>query len=192
MRIRQFVLRRVAGLGEPAAHLLNIASATHSDFDLALLAEVSRGTARSTEMLVDQAINGGFLHVTGLGSFDFVHDLARRAILEAIEPDAQADVAPRHRDCAGAPRSHIECRGRAQWSMANGADADEKTCVWAERAGDAALVDLDPYTAAAWFAIAAERVADERLRAHLLIRLAGAQCRAGDAAGAERCAPRWK
>ncbi|HEV7526629.1 MAG TPA: AAA family ATPase, partial [Acidimicrobiia bacterium] len=183
-RIRQFVLRRVAALGGPCASTVGIAAAIDGEFDIALLADAAHGTAPSTEKLVDRAVEAGLLHVTRLGAFDFVHDLARRAILESIDLDARAVI---HRRIALV----LEDRGASaasvasQWSRAAGADADLKTRVWAECAGDTALRDLDPHAAAAWFGLAAERAGDEPTRARLLIRQAGAQCQAGGSAGSE-------
>jgi DNA-binding SARP family transcriptional activator len=182
-RIRQFVLRRVAGLGNPGARLLGIAAAIDGEFGVSILAEVTRGTVASTEVLLDQAIDAGLIHVTGLGRFDFVHDLARRAIVEAVDEDARARV---HHDIALA----LEERGASpaflasQWSRASGEVARRKALLWADRAGDEALRDLDPHAAALWFGFAAGEADDERTRAHLLIRLAGTQCQIGEEAGA--------
>ncbi len=96
-RIRQFVLRRVDAIGEPGARLLGVAAAIDGEFDVALLTELARGTEQSTEALVDRAIESGLLHVTRLGSFDFVHDLARRAIAESGDAGTRSAV---HREIA--------------------------------------------------------------------------------------------
>lgn len=182
-RIRSFVLHRVASLGEPASRLLNIAAAIDGEFDIDLLVDATRGTAGSTEVLVDQAINAGLVHVTGLGSFDFVHDLARRSIAEAVDDAARVSV---HRGLAlvleqrDAPAALIA----SQWSRAGDA-ADHPTRVWSERAGDEALRNLDPHSAAAWYEVASERADDERTRAHLLVCLADAQCQAGEKEGGD-------
>jgi len=183
-RIRQFVLRRVAGLGGPGASLLGIAASVGGEFDAALLTEVSGGTVQSTASLIDQAVDAGLLHVTGLGTFDFVHDLVRRAIAESREEGARAQE---HADIAIAleRRSASAARIAAQWGQASGTVASRKAMLWGDRAGEDALHDLDPHAAIDWFAFAAERAEEERTRAHLLIRLAGAQCQAGDKSGAE-------
>ncbi len=182
--IRHFVLQRVAALGDPGARLLGIAAAVDGNFELALLTELSRGTAGSTETLVDRAIEAGLVHVTGIGLFDFVHDLARRVVVESIDPETRDRL---HRDIATAfeRRDVAPALVATQWNRVSGPDADARTIEWAERAGEAALRDLDPYAAAGWFALAAERAADEPTRAHLLIRLAGAQCQAGEREGAD-------
>jgi DNA-binding SARP family transcriptional activator len=183
-RIRQFVLRRVAALGEPGARLLGIAAEIDGEFDVALLTELAHGTEQSTEALLDRAIDGGLLHVTGLGSFDFAHDLARRAIAESSDPEGRSVV---HRDIAEALERRRESAARiaAHWSLVADADADGSAQAWAERAGDEALRDLDSHAAAGWFELAAERATDARARAHVLVRLAEAQCRSGDKAGAD-------
>jgi DNA-binding SARP family transcriptional activator len=181
-RIRGFVLRRVATLGEASSQLLRIAAAIDGEFDVGLLSEIAHGTEPSTAALVDEVINGGFLHVTGLGSFDFVHDLTRRTIADATDEDERGRL---HSEIARV----LERRGAAaalvgaQWSRATGPDADHQTLVWAERAGKDALGAFDPYSAAAWFALAAERATDPSVRGYLLILLAGAQCHCGDPAG---------
>ncbi len=183
-RVRQFVLRRVAEIGEPGAHLLGIAAAIDGEFDVALLTELARGTEQSTETLVDRAIGAGLLHVTRLGSFDFAHDLARRAIAESIDAEARSAV---HRDIAAVLERRVESPARvaAHWSLVDGFEGDASVAVWAERAGDEALRNLDAHAAASWFLLAANRATELRLRAHLLVRLAEAQCRSGEATGAD-------
>jgi hypothetical protein len=183
-RIRDFVLRRLAALGEAPARLLRIAAAIDGEFDVALLSAIAHGTEQSTGRMLDQATTAGLLHVTGLGSFDFAHDLARRAIVDATDWDERGAV---HGDIA----TVLERRGVAaalvasQWSRAAGPGADAKTLEWSERAGQNALRLLDPHAAAAWFGLAATRAGDARTRAHILIRLAGAQCQCGDESGAD-------
>ncbi|MDQ1434090.1 MAG: hypothetical protein QOF59_906, partial [Actinomycetota bacterium] len=183
-RIRDFVLRRVAALGDATAHLLSMAAAIDGEFDVALLSEIAHGTDQTTAAMVDQATTAGLLHVTGLGSFDFVHDLARSAIVDATDWDERGNL---HHAIA----TVLERRGAAaalvasQWSRATGVVAEAKTMEWAERAGDGALRALDPHAAGAWFGLAATRADDPRTRAHLLIRLAGAQCQCGDESGAD-------
>jgi hypothetical protein len=183
-RIREFVLRRLAALGEATERLLRIAAAIDGEFDVALLSDIAHGTELSTGRMLDQATNAGLLHVTGLGSFDFTHDLARRAIVDATDWDERGTV---HAEVA----TVLERRGAAaalvasQWSRAAGALADVKTLEWSERAGEHALRALDPHAAAAWFGLAATRAGAARTRAHLLIRLAGALCQCGDESGAD-------
>ncbi len=183
-RIRQFVLRRVAEIGEPGARLLGIAAALDGEFDVALLTELARGTEQSTEALVDRAIESGLLHVTGLGSFDFAHDVARRAIAESVDTDARFAV---HRDIAHVLERRAESAARvaAHWAQVRGSEGDAQTVMWSDRAGEEALRGLDAHAAAGWFALAVDRVTDPRVRAHLLVRLAEAQCRAGEATGAD-------
>jgi DNA-binding SARP family transcriptional activator len=183
-QIRQFVLRRVAALGDPGARLLGIAAAIDDGFDVALLAGVSHGTVQSTQGLVDRAIDSGLLHVTGVGSFDFAHDLARRAIVESIDADVRSQL---HRDIAREMERRNESPERiaTHWILVAGAEGDAATAIWGERAGDSALGDLDAHAAANWFGLAADRATDERMRAHLLVRLAGAQCQSGEKAGAD-------
>jgi DNA-binding SARP family transcriptional activator len=183
-RIRQFVLRRVAAIGEPGARLLGIAAAIDGEFDVALLTELARGTEQSIEALLDRAIDSGLLHVTSLGSFDFAHDLARRAIAESSDADTRSAA---HRDIAEVleRRNEPAARIAAHWSLAVGAEADVKAETWAERAGDEALRELDAHAAAGWFELAAERATAARARSHLLVRLAEAQCRSADPAGAD-------
>jgi DNA-binding SARP family transcriptional activator/tetratricopeptide (TPR) repeat protein len=181
-RIRHFVRRRVAALGEPGATLLGMAAAVDGSFDVALLAELSRGTVQSTEGLVDRAIEAGLLHVTGLGTFDFAHDLARRAIAEELDHDVRATID--HRLATVLEQREVApARVAAAWNRVVGPEADTHMVLWAERAGLVALADLDADAAARWFRLGVDRATDDRTRAHLLIRLAGAQCQAADRAG---------
>ncbi len=181
-RIRHFVRRRVAALGEPGATLLGMAAAVDGGFDIAFLAELSRGTVQSTEALVDRAIEAGLLHVTGLGTYDFAHDLARRAIAEAVDVEVRRDI---DRDLAELleRREVLPARVAAAWNRVTGVDADARLVLWAERAGEAASSDLDLEAAARWFGLGVDRATDERTRAHLLIKLAGVQCQLADRAG---------
>ncbi|MCU1465198.1 MAG: transcriptional regulator, putative ATPase, winged helix family, partial [Actinomycetia bacterium] len=125
-RIRDFVLRRVAALGDATAHLIRMAAAIDGEFDVALLSDIAHGTDQSTAAMVDHATTAGLLHVTGLGSFDFVHDLARRAIVDATDWEERGHL---HHAIA----TVLERRGAAaalvasQWSRAAGAVADAKT-----------------------------------------------------------------
>ena len=174
-RVREYVLRRVAAMSEPAARLLNIAAAMDGPFDLSMLAEICRLTSGSTGAMVDEAISAGLVHVAELGWFDFVHDLARRAVAESVDPCTRAAT---HRAIAEMleRREARPALVASQWNRAAGDDADAKAQSWSELAGEAALGDLDPHAAATWFGVAADRAGDERTRARLLIRLAGAQC----------------
>ena len=54
--------------------------------------------------------------VTGLGSFDFVHDLARHAISDALDAEARAARAPRHRAGTGATATPTAAQVAAQWA----------------------------------------------------------------------------
>ncbi len=183
-RIRHFVLRRVAAFGDPGAQLIGIAAAVDGGFDTALLAELSRGTLQSTEALLDRAIGSGLMHVTRLGTYDFAHDLARRAIVESMDVDERSGL---HHDIAVELERRHESPERiaAHWTCVSGPVGEAAAVVWAERAGESALRDLDAHAAAGWFRVAVDRAVDERARAHLLVRLAGALCQSGDKAGSD-------
>ena len=179
-RIRQFVLRRVAALGGPrrerarhrGGHRRRVRRGACSPrWRTAPSSRPRRSSIRRSAR--------DLLHVTGPGTFDFVHDLGPAAIAESRDDGTRAEE---HAEIAAVleRRGAAPARIASQWAQrVAGPSRTARRCSWADRAGDAALRDLDPHAAVDWFAFAVARADDERTRAHLLIRFAGAQCQAG-------------
>ena len=164
-RIRHFVLRRVAALGEPGARLLGIAAALDGEFDVALARPRSRtareqstaGSRRPGDRRRALARHRRWVRSTSCTTSPAVRSRSRPTA------DVRAAVHRESRRCSNATE-RAAARIASQWSRAAGADASAKTHAWAERAGDEALRDLDPHAAAGWFELAAD-ACDDRARA---------------------------
>lgn len=182
-RIREFVGRRVADLG-PGAEVVELAALIGREFDVSLLAELSRGTPRSTRAVLDDAIEADLVHLTGAGTFDFVHDLTRAALIELCPQSRRAVL---HAEIARALMRRRAIAGEiaAHWARATGDDAQSQLCYWADAAGEEALTNLDPHAAATWFDQAARSATAPQRRAHLLVRLADARAQAGEPGAGE-------
>ena len=161
----------------PAAALVGVAAAIDGEFDLSFLAEVSHGTRASTEVA---GRSGDRRRAPARHRARCVRLRARPG--PARDPGVARRRrarrrAPRDRAGARAPRrrARLASRGNGVGAVRCGCRRQDAPVVGA--GGRAArCVDLDPYAAAAWFELAETRAPDERTRAHLLIRLAGAQC----------------
>src|SRR5262249_50241784 len=121
----------------------------------------------------------GVIHAIALGTYELEHEVARVAAAASLA-DHQRRV------LQGRIASALELRGAsaatlaAHWSQASGPDAAARTVQWAEAAGDDAMRDFDPAVAARWFEQAIGAADDSTLRTRLVVRLAQAQCYAGD------------
>jgi len=85
--VRDAVLARAARLSAEARHVLDAAAVLGPRTRLSLLVAVSGGTGRA----VDECVARGMLVTDGTG-LSFRHELARRAVEEALAPAARSDL----------------------------------------------------------------------------------------------------
>jgi DNA-binding CsgD family transcriptional regulator len=140
--VRDAVLARAARLGPAARDVLDAAAVVGSRAELSLLeAVLDRPTAALEECLAAGVLQGG------AGGVSFRHELARRAVEEALEP---------------LQRARLHARVLAALREVRQADA-ARLAYHAELAGDpAAVLEFAPAAAAAATALGAHREAAEQ------------------------------
>jgi DNA-binding SARP family transcriptional activator len=151
--VREFVRRRVHSLGDAEEGVLIDAAGLGIAFDASLLAEITGVPRATTEAMIDLAMAAGVLRTVGKGTFTFVHELCRRALIDDLDEECRARL---HHRIA------VSLEGRdlppavlaAHWRQVPGREAAERTLRYARMAGDATMLDLEPATAAAWHEIA--------------------------------------
>jgi predicted ATPase len=192
--VRTLIRRRVAGLSREAISTLDVGAVIGREFDLRVL---ERTGSLGTERLVDvlgEAVDAGLLHGGALTRrYQFVHELVRETLYEALPPSRRLELHLRigrtleelSRGDFDPPLSEI---ARHLALAAPLGDVDEAVD-YLSRAGDRAA-ELVAYEEAALhygqalqlFGTFEEASAEHR--GTLLLRLADAQWRAGDASAA--------
>jgi DNA-binding SARP family transcriptional activator len=180
-RVLDFVRYRIRALGPVEETVLADSSAFFTSFDVALVAAVSDASAATAAEVIARCVDAHILRPIGLRDYTFAHEVTRRALAETLDDDRRAGV---HRRIA------IEYEARdeppaliaSHWRHAAGADAEAKTVIYADRAGEADMARHDPAAAGRWFGIASDLETAPARRGRLLVRLADAQRLAGDPA----------
>jgi hypothetical protein len=90
--VREFVRRRVHELGDAEESFLVDAAGLWIAFDAELLAEITGETRATTAILIDRGVAAGVLRTVGKGTFTFVHEIGRRALLDRLDDDARAQL----------------------------------------------------------------------------------------------------
>ena len=151
--VREFVRRRVHALGDAEEALLIDAAGILVAFDVELLAEITGTPPTTTAVLVDRAVAAGVLRTGSKGSYTFVHELCRRALIDRLDDNGRASLFRRIAE-------RLEARDMPpgvlamHWRLVPGQEAAQRTIVNARLAGDAARRDLDPVAADAWYDVA--------------------------------------
>lgn len=160
--VREFVRRRVHALGDAEEGLLIDAAGIQVAFDVALLAEITGLPPTTTAALIDRTVDAGVLRTVGKGTYIFVHELSRRALLDRLDAECRAQLNQRIAECLEA-RDMPPAVLAMHWRLVAGREGAERTFLNARLAGDAALRDFDPVAAQAWYeiALAANRQAQD-------------------------------
>jgi predicted ATPase len=151
--VREFVRRRVHALGDAEEGILVDAAGLGIVFDVPLLSEITGVPQLTMAAVIDRAVFAGVLRVVGKGTYTFVHELVRRALIDNLDPECRAQLHERiaqaleHRDMPPAVLA-------MHWRLARGPEAVEQTVRHARLAGDAAMLDRDAAAAAKWYEIA--------------------------------------
>jgi predicted ATPase len=151
--VREFVWRRVHALGDAEEDVLVDAAGLGIAFDAQLLAEITTVPPATMTALLDRAFAAGILRTVDKGTYTFVHELGRRALLDRLDEHHRARL---HRRIATALEHRDVPPGlvAAHWRLVPGHEAAGRTLRYARAAGDAALRDLDPGQAADWYEVA--------------------------------------
>jgi Arc/MetJ family transcription regulator len=172
--VREFVWRRVHALGDAEEALLVDAAGLGIAFDAPLLTEIT-GVPRATTMaLLDRAFAAGVLRTVDLGTYTFVHELSRRALLDRLDDHHRARL---HRRIATALERRNVPPGlvASHWRLVPGREAADRTVHYARAAGDAAMRELDPAAAVSWYEGALAATDDPATRRELATRAADAR-----------------
>jgi DNA-binding SARP family transcriptional activator len=172
--VREFVRRRVHALGDAEEGILVDAAGLGIAFDAPLLAEITGVPRATTAALIDRGVAAGVLRTVGKGTFTFVHELCRRALLDRLDGECRARL--HHRIATSLEGRDLPPTVLAMhWRLVPGREAAQRTLRYARVAGDAALLDLDPGAAATWYAIALAATEDPDTRRELLVDAADAR-----------------
>jgi tetratricopeptide (TPR) repeat protein len=188
---RDLLQQRLAALDDEDRAVLEGGAVLGSPFRRAELDEVVARPPEAVAASLDRAARRRIVErAPGTGSWAFVHDLFRQAVLDAMAPAARA---ARHRAAAAALEAHdAEAAAVAAQRLAatalDGADA-EAAAAWSVRAGDRALAAMAWEEAAGHHerALAVLPAGPEATtRGAALLGLGRARLLSGDVAGAAR------
>jgi hypothetical protein len=187
--VREVIRGRIARLGERGAHLLRHAAVIGREFDLGLLAEVAKVQPDAALDELERAELAAIVaeQPDAPGGYAFVHALVKHAVEDQLSTSRRARVHRRVAEAleqrSGEDDSAIGDLAR-HWAAADGLNARAKASHYAVLAGRAALAQLAPDAALAWFRRAMalhdagpEPAASESLE--LLLGLGEAQLHAG-------------
>jgi len=172
--VREFVRRRVHALGDAEEGVLVDAAGLGIAFDARLLAEITGVPRATTTALLDRAFAAGVLRTVDKGTYTFVHELSRRALLDRLDDHHRARL---HRRIATALERRDVPPGlvASHWRLVPGREAADRTLHYARAAGDAAMRELDPAAAVTWYEAALVATEDPATRRELLARAADAR-----------------
>jgi len=193
--VRELVAQRVARLSDDARHLLAVAAAAGTEFELDVLREAESFDEERLVCALDDALRARLVVETGSGHdrFRFGHALVRDALYQELSGPRRAALHQRIGLALEAVHaSDLDEHFPAlvhHWSRA-GVPATEAVRIvdYAARAGDRALAQLAYEDAATYYSQALAllpRAADEGRRLNLLISLGDAERRAGEPAHRE-------
>jgi DNA-binding SARP family transcriptional activator len=138
--VREFVRRRVHGLGDASEGVLVDAAGLGIAFDVALLADIADVPRATTAALIDGAVTAGILRTVGKNTFTFEHELCRRALLDRLDADGRARL--QHRIATVLERHGLPAAVLAlHWRLVPCPEAEERARRYERMAGDA-LLDL--------------------------------------------------
>ncbi len=178
-RVRDVVLARLDSLGRTTGDALKVASVFEHEFTASLLSEILELPESAAATIIARALAAQMLQPSGLHTYRFTHQLARRTIAESLSREERVDA---HRHAAIA----IERAGGTatdlafHWGNADGSDAADKAVEYARRAGDEAKHMLEPANAVHWYELALSHLDDDVRRGPLLAALAEARYQAGN------------
>lgn len=180
---------RLAGLGQSAREILDVAAVVGDDFDVSTVATAGGIEPRSVLDALDSATAVGLVAPTSSGeaSFAFIHSLTREAVLARLAPSRLAvlhscvgsALEPRADDPSVVPR--VAHHFLAAHVLGHGQEAIR----YATRAGELAEASLAFEEAAVWYERAAALPGNtSEVRSSLLFAAAANHLRAGDFARA--------
>lgn len=187
--LRDLLWNRVRALGEGPAALLGIASVLGTEFSEQVLVDMADDDEREVRSAVDSAVDAGLLDGDpgAPGTFRFSHALVAHALYTELGGSRRRGLHERAatllQEGADPTSQAVVVHLARHWERAR---AFPEALHWATVAGDVALENLAPAEAASWFQRALDHARalgrpDEE-QADLLVRLGGAQRRAGDPA----------
>ena len=192
--VREVVEQRVSRLGDEVGRLLSIAAVIGRDFDAQVLAPVAGIAELEMVDILDRGVNAGLLTDVAPGRYSFAHAVIQHAVYEGLTATRRSLLHSRVAETLESlygegpgPRVGEVAR---HWLAATRPGDVTRALAYAQWAGEAALAALAPEEAARCFSqalelSAPEGVADDHLRAELLIGLGTARRRAGDPASRE-------
>jgi tetratricopeptide (TPR) repeat protein len=188
--VKEVIARRLAGLGAESERVLALAAVIGRDFDVSLLAVVSKVDDDTVIDLCDAAVAADVLHIAeGFDRYTFAHALIEHCLYDGLSPARRARA---HRAVAQALEQAGGARGDERvgelahhWSLVQPPDLAKAT-QYAHLAGDRALDHLAPDEALRWYTKAFDLVeqnpeADRRQHTEILIGLGEAQRQCGEA-----------
>jgi tetratricopeptide (TPR) repeat protein len=188
--IREVIGRRVARLGTQTRGTLSLAAVIGRDFDVDVLARVTKLDEDTVVDLCDQAVTAAVLTEADVaGRYTFAHALIEHALYDDLSAGRRARA---HRMVGEAleelwgddPAERIG-ELAYHWAHATQPPGAGKAITYAQRAGDRALAQLAPEEARRWYMDALDLMDrtptdDPRRRATLLLGLGDAQRQTGD------------
>jgi tetratricopeptide (TPR) repeat protein len=189
--VREVIGRRVASLGDEAHRVLALAAVIGRAFDLDLLSQVAELSAATLVDLCERAVDAAIL-ADGLspGRFTFTHALFEHTLYEGLSPTRRAHahrvVAESLEELCGDDPGERIGELAYHWAKATRPQDATKAILYAQLAGDRALLQLAPDEAIRWYREALNllertEVDQDHHRAPLLTDLGIAQRDAGDA-----------
>ncbi|MGH9275980.1 MAG: ATP-binding protein, partial [Acidimicrobiales bacterium] len=189
--VREVVGQRVRRLGEPAVHVLTMASVIGRDFDVTLLARVAERDADEVQATLEAALASQIVAPVEARAerFTFTHGLFQHTLYDGLSASRRARTHRRigellEAECGDDPGDRIGELAH-HWIVATRSADAGKAAGYARRAGERALGALAPDEAIRWFRQAIELLdgephVDARHRLDVLIGLGDAQRQAGE------------
>ena len=157
--VREFVRRRVHALGDAEEGILVDAAGLGIAFDTLLLAEITGMPRATTAALIDRSVAAGVLRTVAKGTFTFVHELGRRALLDRLDEERRANL--HHRIAVSLERRGLPPTVLAMhWRLLMGREDSQRSRDCPPVVGEVTALDLDldldRSATATWYEIALE------------------------------------
>jgi DNA-binding SARP family transcriptional activator len=190
--VREVIRSRIGRLGKDCAAVLSVAAVVGNGFDLDVVGPIVATDVETLTDLCEHAVAAAILDHTDVpGRYLFTHALIEHSIYDDLPPTRRAlahlGVAQQlerlHADDLPAYAGQLA----HHWTAAATAHGRHKVLIYAEMAGDQAMLLLAPVEAAQRYIQALELLeeiaaTDDATRARLLVGLGTAQRHSGDAA----------